>query len=229
MTRFLSNGGPVAASRLTATGSPADHQPAGDGREVQIDGGEAMPNADGQSKKTADGYQHFWWKEEWKPAIPDTVLAHLDFRVRGQASCELKARWQGLSLIIIASSVPVAAAAQLSRWSIALLGALASVIAAIGQLYGWKENAVREARSVMQIQRELVLWKNGMTPYRALKTRPQPLDSWDHDGVLLSIRVEDVVQSEGKGWAAWFEEAERNDDVANNLPGKPTPNNVAVS
>jgi Protein of unknown function (DUF4231) len=226
MTRFLNNGGRVA-SRQSATGSLANLQPTG--REAQIDGGEAMPNADGPSKKAAEGYQHFWWKEEWKPAIPDTVLAHLDFRVKGQASCERKARWQGVSLIIIASLVPVAAAAQLSRWSIALLGALASMIAATGQLYGWKENAVREARSVMQIQRELVLWKNGTTPYRVLKTQPRPLDSWNHDDVLLSIRAENVVQSEGKGWATWFEEAERNDETATDRPKRQTTNNVAVS
>jgi hypothetical protein len=188
-----------------------------------------MPNADGPSSNGGDGYQHFWWKQAWKPAIPDTVLAHLDFRVRGQASCERKARWQGLSLIIVASLVPVAAAAQLPRWSIALLGALASMIAAIGQLYGWKENAIREARSVMQVQRELVLWKNGVPPYRTLKQQPKPLDSWAHDNVLLSTRVENVVQSEGKGWANWFEQAERADDGANNVSEKLTPTNIASS
>jgi hypothetical protein len=168
-----------------------------------------------QEQAEAPKYQHFFWTAEWRTAVPDTVLAHLDFRLRGQTSCERKSRVQGVTLIVLSASVPVAAAAQVPRWSIALLGALASVAAAVGQLYGWKENAVRESRSVMQIQHELVLWKNGKPPYQELKKQPRPRtnDAWDEDDSLLSVRVEAIAQSEGKEWASWFEDDMRGESV----------------
>src|SRR5262245_33389200 len=107
------------------------------------------------------GRQPFWAKAEWQSVIPDTVLAHHQFRLDGKSSCERKARVQGVALIIVSASIPVTAAAQLPRWSIAALGALATVLAGIGQLYGWKENVVLENRSMVEIQQELVFWKNG--------------------------------------------------------------------
>lgn len=152
-----------------------------------------------------DSRQPFWNKPEWRAVIPDTVLAHHQFRVDGKSSCERKAHVQGVALILVSASVPVAAAGQLPRWFIAALGALATVLAGIGQLYGWKENVVLENRSLMEIQQQLVSWKNGERPYRVMKTSPDSIDRWKDDNSLLAIRVERIVQSEGQAWAAWFD------------------------
>jgi hypothetical protein len=57
----------------------------------------------------------------------------------------------------------------------------------------------------MQIQQELVFWRNGQPPYRIVKETPEVGRGWKEDYVLLNVRVEQIVQSEGAGWASSFE------------------------
>jgi hypothetical protein len=116
--------------------------------------------------------QPFWEKAEWREVLPDTVLAHHAFRLKGKASCERKWKYQRIALLLVTASIPVVAAADGSRVLIAALGAIATFLAGVGDLFRWRENFIRENRSMMQIQRELVMWKAGREPYRQHKINP---------------------------------------------------------
>ncbi|MBN3496380.1 SLATT domain-containing protein [Arthrobacter pascens] len=141
----------------------------------------------------------FWVKAEWREVLPDTVLAHHAFRLRGKQSCERWWRYQHIALLVITASIPVVAAANGPLVVLAALGAMATFLAGVGDLFNWRDNFIRENRSLMQIQRELVLWKAGRPPYRSLKVAPA--DSIPEDTAELLVRVEEIVQTEGEGWA----------------------------
>lgn len=143
--------------------------------------------------------QPFWAKAEWRDVLPDTVLAHHAFRLKGKESCERKWKYQHIALLLITASIPVVAAAEGSRILIAALGAIATFLAGVGDLFRWRENFIRENRSIMQIQRELVMWKVGREPYRRHKIDPN--DALPEDADELTVRVEEIVQTEGEGWA----------------------------
>jgi hypothetical protein len=143
--------------------------------------------------------QHFWEKAEWREVLPDTVLAHHAFRLKGKKSCERKWKYQRIALLLVTASIPVVAAADGSRVLIAALGAIATFLAGVGELFRWRDNFIRENRSIMQIQRELVMWKTGREPYRQHKINPN--DALPEDADELIVRVEEIVQTEGEGWA----------------------------
>jgi hypothetical protein len=105
------------------------------------------------------------------------------------------------------TSIPVVAAADGSRVLMAALGATATFLASVGDLFQWRDNFIRENRSIMQIQRELVMWKAGTKPYRTYKVHPN--DALPEDAAELIVRVEEIVQTEGEGWATSIA---RNDD-----------------
>jgi hypothetical protein len=144
--------------------------------------------------------EHFWTKEEWCAVLPDTVLAHHAFRQDGKKKCERHWHSQAVALLVVSASIPVVAVTGVSRVVIAGLGALATVLAGLGELFQWRENVMRENRSMMQIQQELVRWKAGMSHYKTVKTKPA--DATIADGRTLSARVEDIVQTEGDAWAS---------------------------
>jgi len=162
-------------------------------------------NASAGKQLTRDNAQpepkHFWEKAEWRAVLPDTVLAHLAFRLNGKKSCERKWRSQRIGLLLITASIPVVAAADGSRVLIAALGAIATFLAGVGDLFRWQENVIGENRSIMQIQRELVMWKTGGKPYREHKINPGDAHPGDADADELIVRVDDIVQTEGEGWA----------------------------
>ncbi|MBA2954136.1 DUF4231 domain-containing protein [Nocardioides sp. MAH-18] len=141
----------------------------------------------------------FWVKAEWREVLPDTVLAHHAFRLSGKQSCERRWRYQRIALLAVTASIPVVAASDGPLVVLAALGAIATFLAGVGDLFHWHDNFIRENRSLMQIQRELVLWKTGRPPYRCLKVAPG--DSTPDDAAELLVRVEDIVQTEGEGWA----------------------------
>ena len=150
--------------------------------------------------KLAFAPEHFWEKAEWREVLPDTVLAHRAFRIKGKKSCEWKWKSQRIALLLVTASIPVVAAAGGSRVLIATLGAIATFLAGVGELFRWRENVIGENRSLMQIQQELVMWKAGRDPYRKHKINPS--DALPEDAGELMVRVEQIVQTEGEGWAA---------------------------
>lgn len=142
----------------------------------------------------ADGAaQSVWWQRLTGPGggqLPLSVQERLrwyETQVRRQriANYTLEA-----ATVLIAASIPAAAALGAPVTVTAVLGALVAVLAGLRQLVRPGESWLRASATLVALQREAVVWSAGGAPY----------DGERPDTILVET-VENLVAAETSQWA----------------------------
>jgi hypothetical protein len=135
----------------------------------------------------------------WRPLLPDGADATrliLD-RLTWYREQMANARWKYLSLevvlIVVGASVSVAAAANLSRTLIAVLGAVTAAGVGMRSLFGWRDSWATFSTTRAAIEFEVVRYHAGAKPYDAADREANTR--------LLEVIVQQLVNSETAGWA----------------------------
>jgi hypothetical protein len=92
--------------------------------------------------------------------------------------------------VVVAASIPAAATLGASVAIAGVLGAALTVLAGLRQLLRPGENWIRFSRTLVELQREAVVWSAGGKPYDG-----------DHADAVLIENVEDLIAQETTRWA----------------------------
>jgi hypothetical protein len=142
----------------------------------------------------AEGEAHqFWWQKLTNPGtgpLPVSVgerIAWYEARVRqhrvGNYVLET-------ATVVVAAAIPAAAALGAPVAVTGVLGAAVTVLAGLRQLIRPGENWIRFSKTLVALQREVVLWGAGGKPYDG-----------DHADTTLIENVENLIVEETTSWA----------------------------
>jgi hypothetical protein len=143
----------------------------------------------------------FWARDDWSNILPDTVLDHLHFHRDSMRYSQRISRALDGAIIVFSAAIPVLAATPAPQAVLGGLGALVTVLAALGHQFGWKDNWIRQNRVIMAIQQELVWYRNGKLPYDGSTSEVMQKK--------LALRVEELVQADAETWAVRLEERDK--------------------
>lgn len=142
----------------------------------------------------ADGTaQSIWWQRLTSPGgaqLPMSVQERLLWYSK-QVSRQRITNYllEGVT-VVIAASIPAAAALGASTAVTAVLGAAVAVLAGLRQLVRPGESWVRASATLVAMQREAVVWSAGAVPYDG-----------ERADTLLVENVESLVAAETSQWA----------------------------
>lgn len=95
-----------------------------------------------------------------------------------------------LVILLLSASVTVAAAFSASKVPPVVLGSAMSFLVGVRGITGWAKSSAAWADAMTDIQREIVLWHEGVAPYANEVTA----------AATLAVSVEAIVASETRGW-----------------------------
>lgn len=129
-----------------------------------------------------------WW--ETRNDLPPYVLEQLTFYRDQSRTARHQYQILEVILILVAASIPAAAAVGASRGTLGVLGAVTAVLTGLRSLFQWQQNAASFAQTWMQIEGEVIRFDTDQAPYdRGDKTR------------TLLTEIGGMVQTETTAWS----------------------------
>jgi Protein of unknown function (DUF4231) len=140
-----------------------------------------------------------------QPEGEDSVLARLEDQIGWYDAKAISAQhwYKRLKVVqlLLAASIPVAAAADASRVALAVLGALVVVVEGLQQLNHFHENWIQYRSTCEALRRERQLFIAVAGPYTHAQN---PI-------ALLAERTEGLMGQEGDAWVKLLKESARGD------------------
>jgi hypothetical protein len=152
----------------------------------------ARGEARGAGPVTFSTVDTYWWEQlanrDGEP-VPASVKERIGWYER-----QVRRHRRGNYLIeattiVLAAAIPVAAATGAGVAVAAVLGAAVTILAGLRQLVRAGENWIRSSRTLLALQREVVLWGSGAAAYAG-----------EHPNAILAENVENLVALETTHW-----------------------------
>ncbi len=137
--------------------------------------------------------QPVWWQRLTSPGgtpLPLSVQERLGWYSRQVTRQRIMNYTLEGVTVVVAASIPAAAALGAPTSVTAVLGALVAVLAGLRQLVRPGESWIRASATLVAMQREAVVWSAGAAPYDAERAE-----------TILVENVESLVAAETSQWA----------------------------
>ncbi|MFF2045935.1 DUF4231 domain-containing protein [Kitasatospora sp. NPDC058170] len=135
-----------------------------------------------------------WWdglaRVEW-PDVPPSVGVRGTWYRQNMRSARWRARLLDLMILVLTAGVPFAVAVRAENWVVALLGSFASLLTGMRHVFDWQGAWISFSRANLQIEAEVVRYRQGADEYADRKAAP---------GILVT-RVEMITAEETGAWA----------------------------
>ncbi|MEW2114931.1 DUF4231 domain-containing protein [Streptomyces sp. NPDC005474] len=127
---------------------------------------------------------------EW-PDVPPSVTTRGTWYRQNMHSARWRAKLLDLAILALAAGVPFAVAIKADNWIVALLGSLTSLLTGMRHAFDPKGDWISFSRANMQIETEVVHYKQALGEYRDPAAAPG----------ILAARVEEICAEETGTWA----------------------------
>ena len=124
--------------------------------------------------------------------VAQRLMPEIEYYERRAAANKRCFHWASVVAIVAAASIPVSATADLDRWVLAALGALATLALSSLALFKWQENWLQFRGNAEALKKERAFYDTRTGPYR---------DLGDDDlAEELTLRTEELISREHQVW-----------------------------
>ncbi|MFE5948437.1 DUF4231 domain-containing protein [Streptomyces sp. NPDC056480] len=127
---------------------------------------------------------------EW-PDVPPSVRTRGTWYRQNMHSSRWRAKLLDLTILVLAAGVPFAVAVKADSWVVALMGSLTSLLTGMRHVFDPQGDWVSFSRANMQVDTEVVRYKQALDEYGDPATAPR----------ILVARVEEICAEETGVWA----------------------------